>query len=241
MRKLEFHQLIESLSTLSPHQLRKLNDSVGKLAKQNEVRELVAEQVQQTGNCPHCASSVFTRRGTTDAGEQRYHCKDCSKSFTGLTGTPVGRLHHKDRLLDYAACMKDGLSIREAAAKLELTRTLVFRWRHRLMPRISKHQPQALPGVAEVDETFFRKSFKGQRKDLPRKAYSRGTRAGKRGLSDEQVPVLTAISRGSPPLKGSQRRTCRATWRGSGSSTEARWVRVPENSCKTQLRRGQRP
>ena len=30
-----------------------------------------------------------------------------------------------------------------------------FEWRHRLMPHRAAHQSTGLPGVAEVDETFF--------------------------------------------------------------------------------------
>ena len=33
-----------------------------------------------------------------------------------LTGTPLNMLHKKSMLLDYAACMTDGLSIRKMAA-----------------------------------------------------------------------------------------------------------------------------
>ncbi|HUX23106.1 MAG TPA: IS1595 family transposase [Burkholderiales bacterium] len=197
MRRRAFHQLTESLSTLSPHQLRQLNESVARLSQQNEVREMVSDQVQHDGQCPHCRTHQFWHWGTTGAGEQRYRCKSCLKTFTGLTGTALGRLRHKGLLLDYAACMKNSLSVRETALKLGLHRNVVFRWRHRLMPELTKHQPQALLGVAEVDETFFRESFKGRKRGMPRKAHKRGTPAGRRGVSKEQIPVLTAISRGS--------------------------------------------
>lgn len=193
----EFRQLLESLPGLSPYQLRQLTESVTQLSRQNEVRELVAVKVLEHRHCPHCGASKFCRRGVTGAGEQRYQCNACSKSFTGLTGTGISRLHNKERLLDFAVCMKDGLSVRASAAKLGLSRTAMFRWRHRLLPKLSMHQPQALAGVAEADETYFRQSYKGQRKGLPRAAYKRATPAAKRGLSAEQVPVLTALSRGS--------------------------------------------
>ena len=102
--------------------------------------------------------------------------------------------------------MKDGLSVRDAADVLSLHRNVVFRWRHRLMPQLDKHQPHALEGVAEVDEAFFRESFKGRKRGMPRKArkahkahkaHKRAMPAGNRGISREQIPVLTAASRGS--------------------------------------------
>lgn len=197
MRRRDFQRLEESLPTLSLHQLRQLNETVNELSRQNEVRALVADQVSHSGRCPHCSGEKFQRWGTTAAGEQRYRCKTCTKSFTGLTGTPLNRVRHKGLLLAYAECMKDGLSVRETAERLELHRNVVFRWRHRLMPPLDKHQPRALEGVAEVDEAFFRESFKGRKRGMPRKSHKRAMPAGKRGISREQIPVLTAVSRGS--------------------------------------------
>ncbi len=49
-------------------------------------------------------------------------------------------------------------------------------------------------GIAEADETFFLKSFKGARK-LGRAPRKRGGKASKPGLSDEQVPVLVLRDR----------------------------------------------
>ena len=46
----------------------------------------------------------------------------------------------------------------------------------------------------EADETYFLESFKGRR-NLPRPARQRGGKAAKRGLSDEQIPVLIARDR----------------------------------------------
>lgn len=197
MLRQDFQQLIKSLPSLSPHQLRQLNDSVAQMARQNEVRELVAEKVYEQKQCPHCGEASFRRWGTTGSGEQRYQCSACSKSFTGLTGTRLNGLHKKERLMDFAACMKAGLSVKDSAEKVGLTRTAAFRWRHRFMPQLLQHEPKTLAGVAEVDETYFRKSYKGLRKGMPRVAYKRATPAAKRGLSVEQVPVLTAVSRGS--------------------------------------------
>jgi len=197
MFRRDFHQLLKALPDLSPHQLRQLNESVAQMARQNEFRELVAETVYNHGQCPHCGASRFCRWGTTGAGEQRYQCSACSKSFTGLTGTSINGLHNKELLVDFATCMKDGLSTKDSAGKVGLSKTAAFRWRHRLMPQLLQHEPQTLAGVAEVDETYFRNSYKGLREGMPRDAYKRATPAAKRGLSEEQVPVLTAVSRGS--------------------------------------------
>ena len=56
-------------------------------------------------------------------------------------------------------------------------------------------QPPALTGIAEADETMFLLSFKGERSGFERQARKRGGKATKRGLSQEQVPVLVARDR----------------------------------------------
>ena len=53
---------------------------------------------------------------------------------------------------------------------------------------------QALTGIVEADETCVPESRKGAR-NLERKAQRRGGKASRRGLSDEQVPVLVAADR----------------------------------------------
>ena len=54
--------------------------------------------------------------------------------------------------------------------------------------------PPKLTGIVEVDETYVPESQKGNR-NLDRKAHRRGGKASKRGLSDEQVPILVAVDR----------------------------------------------
>ena len=64
----------------------------------------------------------------------------------------------------------------------------------------STRKDQHLGGVVEADEAYFLRSFKGQRQQLAAQAEGRRPRrrggcGAKRGLSDEQVPVLVARNR----------------------------------------------
>lgn len=197
MRKREFERLVESLGELSPAQLKQLTQRVERLNDRQEVQGLTEQRVEALGACPLCSHAEFARWGSTKAGVQRYRCGGCRKTFTNLTGTPFNRVHDKTKLLENAGCMKQLLSVREAAEQLGVHRNTAFRYRHLMMPFLEKHQPVELSGVAEADEAFFRRSYKGQKSGLPRPAHKRGTRASKRGISREQVAVLTAISRGS--------------------------------------------
>ena len=38
---------------------------------------------------------------------QRYRCKDCGKSFTNVTNTPLYRTHLLQKWLDFVQCMID--------------------------------------------------------------------------------------------------------------------------------------
>jgi len=69
-----------------------------------------------------------------------------------------------------------------------------FRWRHRFLALPAEVKPSHLHGIVEADETYFLESHKGERhlSRLPRK---RGGVAVKRGLCDEQIPVLVVRDR----------------------------------------------
>jgi transposase-like protein len=152
--------------------------------------------------CPRCESSAVKRNGNfrdkKGYVKQRYLCKQCGKTFNDLTGTPLSYSKKQDLWGKMASCMVEGLSVRMAASRLRINKTTSFRWRNKLLG-IRQHFAQPmLVGVIEADETYFKASFKGLRSlrerlgRLPRK---RGERASKRGLSREQVCVLTARDR----------------------------------------------
>ncbi len=98
----------------------------------------------------------------------------------------------------------------------------LLRWRHRFLAFVSANPEGRLNGVIQVDETYFRTSYKGHKTWLKggqidgRKARKRGG-ASLRGLSKEQVPVLTAIDSNNfifqQRLPDRKRRTISATMR----------------------------
>jgi transposase-like protein len=197
MRKRDFERLIGMLGTASPAQLRVTENRLLELNNANATLLLAEGRVTHGGSCPYCGRVGFRRWGRTGAGVQRYRCPSCTKSFTAFTGTKFGRVRNKAKLLENAACMREFLSIRKTARRLGVHRNTAFRYRHLMLPQLSRHQPATLEGVTEADEMFFRRSYKGQKSGLPRLAHKRGSPAKKRGLSVEQVPVFTALSRGS--------------------------------------------
>jgi transposase-like protein len=143
--------------------------------------------------CPHCRSTAVKRWGSAN-GLKRYRCKQCGVTFNALTGTPLAQLHKRELWADHAQTLVEGLSLRQVAKRIGVDLTTAFRWRHRFLKAPKALKPNKLEGTVEADETYFLYSQKGARK-LSRPARKRGGVAKKRGLSDEQVPVLIARDR----------------------------------------------
>ena len=48
---------------------------------------------------------------------KRYMCKACERTFNALTGTPLAHLQKREKWLEYARAIVDGLSLRKAAKR----------------------------------------------------------------------------------------------------------------------------
>ena len=161
--------------------------------------------VGEDRTCPRCGAHGAVANGKT-RGVQRYLCQSCNRTFGAMTGRSMNGLHHKDLWLTYSECLANGDTIRTAAKQCGIAISTSFRWRHRFLAGINTGTDK-LKGIVEADETWFLESRKGDRvwtraaKGKPsaerpvRKARKRGGKATKRGLSDEQVPVLVAADR----------------------------------------------
>jgi transposase-like protein len=143
--------------------------------------------------CPYCQSASIKKWGSANR-LQRYRCKMCKVTFNALTGTPLAQLHKRELWQAHAGAFNEGISVRKAAVRLDVDPTTAFRWRHRFLKAIKALLPTTLQGTIEADETYFLYSEKGSH-HLDRPARTRGGKASKRGLSDEQVPVLIARDR----------------------------------------------
>lgn len=108
----------------------------------------------------------------------------------------------------YAKCMINGYSIRKCTVIVGISRPTSFYWRHKILDAVRVYMGiGAVGGVIEVDETFFRESFKGNHKKassfvMPRKSYHRGIKGPnsdgekrRRGISNDQICVVCAIDR----------------------------------------------
>lgn len=193
MRARELTMLLRKLTKLTPSQRQRVVTELVTVERKTTAASVIETHVPYP-DCPHCDGERVVKNGIV-SGLQRYKCRSCLKTFNALTGTPLAHLHLRDKWLDQAAALRDGLSLKQVEAQLGVAHATAFRWRHRFLATAKTLMAPALAGVAEADETMFLRSFKGQRGDLGRKSRHRGGKASKRGLSREQVPVLVARDR----------------------------------------------
>ena len=101
----------------------------------------------------------------------------------------------------YAECFALMLPLRECSARCGVCLKTAWTMRLRLIECLKAYSPDfrvGRGGACELDETYFPESFKGNHSKgsftLPRKARHRGKQVRRRGLSREQICVMTGVS-----------------------------------------------
>ena len=161
MQAREMKQLMTMACRLTPSRRQTVVSSLASGVAHCEALELVQGRLGQAPSCPKCRGAKVVRNGQAD-GLPRYKCRGCGVSFNALTGTPLARLRHRDKWMLQSQALDQGLSVRKAAARMGVHRTTSFRWRHRFLTLPRDVKQRALSGVAEADETYVLRSFKGQ-------------------------------------------------------------------------------
>ena len=190
MNSTQFEQLALQVACLSVRQRRRILALRSRTSNHDKTVDLLENSARPFLACPDCRSPRKHRHGH-NAGLQRFRCIDCGRTYNSLTGTPMARLRHKARWLEYTECLLRSTTVRRAAEHLGVHRSTAFRWRHRFLTLPKTDRPLCLAGIAEADEMYFLESQKGARQ-LDRAPRRRGGAAKKRSISDEQVCVLVA-------------------------------------------------
>ena len=114
----------------------------------------IAHRRVESMGCPHCNSHEVAPWGSASA-MPRYRCKNCKRTFNGLTKTPLARPRQKDKWLEQAKAMIDGVSVAKTAERCNVHHTTAFRWRHRFLTSPALDKPHTLSGIVESDEMFI--------------------------------------------------------------------------------------
>ena len=188
----KYQNWVSGIDELSPPQKEQTQDLLSGVTGENASLMAIEAQLEETRQCPHCKASGAVSKGMA-RGLRRYQCRACDKSFNAATGTALQGLHNKGKCLAFGNCLTEGMTIRKAAEYCNFAVSTSFRWRHQFLGTQDQN-PLKLTGIVEADETYVLESRKGER-NLDRKVRKRGGKASKRGLSDEQVPILFAVDR----------------------------------------------
>ena len=148
--------------------------------------------------CPRCGHWHVVKRGRTSGGAQRYLCRSCSHTFTESTLKVFATTKlERGTWMRYAECHVDLCTLREVREKCGVSLKTAWFMRHRVLEAISASMPPFRSSAGDgmqVDETYLRESFKGNRKNaecgIPRKARRRHE-----GVDNyEQICVLTGVN-----------------------------------------------
>ena len=144
MNKEAYREWLRNMELLTRHQRKVAISQLNAVNSHNAIIEELEKNNCHT--CPHCQSERLGRWGS-QSGLQRFRCLDCRKCFNVLTGTPLARLQHKERWLDYNQSLIEGLTVRKAAERCRVDKTTIFRWRHRFLTNMADLKPTGLTGI----------------------------------------------------------------------------------------------
>ena len=199
----ELKTLINSLSPADKQELVSLLSS-SEAAPSDLLSSIQEARFADGLFCPKCGCTTNIVRNGKYKDKQRFLCRNCKSTFTCTKDTILHRTHKPLEIWKtYLECMASGLTIRKIAKICNISVPTAFYWRHKILDGLRSKMDKdsnKLSGVIESDETYFQVSYKGQKKDLPRESKVRGTKATKRGLSDEQVCVVCGVDRQNTSL-----------------------------------------
>lgn len=111
--------------------------------------------------CPRCQSKLVVRYGRR-GGVQRYKCKACCRTYTDFTSTIFHSLRRRDLWLEFCQCLIEGLTVRETAARLGVSKNTSFAWRHRAMAALAAvDSADTCEGIVEMVRWPVLRNFKG--------------------------------------------------------------------------------
>ena len=141
--------------------------------------------------CPYCQSTDFSKNGVRGS-TQRFICKECSRVFTGKTGTMKHGIKNDIKFEKYFRLMfEQYLTLSEISKRVGISYQTAFDWRHKILGALEITTDE-FHGITEIDDLWFLYSQKG-RKGLK---YSR-VRGGshRQGDNNFQVKLLVTADR----------------------------------------------
>src|SRR5215210_7828463 len=118
MKAKDFRALFADLGSLTPVQRNALMAALSSRGSGGDVVALIEAEFAKAPACGHCGSEAFSRWGVA-TGMKRYMCNACERTFNALTGTPLAHLQKREKWLEYARAIVDGLSLSAHSGDLD--------------------------------------------------------------------------------------------------------------------------
>lgn len=209
----EFRLFCDSLNELNPAQIEDAQTIIRDLRRKTEAISEIEARASQESKCPSCGDEQRQKWGRTRTKIQRYRCSGCRKTYTGRSGSAIGRIHRPDLFM---VALHDMLgtstpqSVRGLARHLGLNKHTVWRWRMLALSIIEKAPMACFSGIVEADETYQRESRKGSREwvrhfadplNVPKPPRPRWEDYTTQGLASRSgMPILTVADRSGARL-----------------------------------------
>lgn len=146
--------------------------------------------------CPHCGKNSYIVKYGKIKQNQRYKCKECGKTFSCLTFTPLSGSHYTNKWTDFVRCMVEGCSLRKASQILGISYVSLFYWRHKLLSALKEMKTKEFQGIVEMDDDYFPYSEKGKRHIIGRNPRRRGCKLKRISIAgEEKICILVALDR----------------------------------------------
>ena len=117
MRKPELKRITAASRQLTPVQYKVVSAELASLDAQPASTVIIEGRFAAAAACPHCEAKRVIRHGHAN-GLQRYRCRECGKTFSALTGTPLCGLHKRGKWLVQAEALREGLTLHQVADAL---------------------------------------------------------------------------------------------------------------------------
>ncbi|MCV2870671.1 IS1595 family transposase, partial [Defluviimonas sp. WL0002] len=214
----DFRRFLDALDRLNPAQIEDAQSKIRDIRRKTEAISEIEARTIQDHKCSFCGDERRQKWGRTRTKVQRYRCAGCQKTYSGTTGSAIGRLRRPDLFI---VALRDMLgtaapqSVRKLARRLGLNKYTLWRWRMLVFSIIGSGSTVSFSGIVEADETFQRESRKGSREWVrhfadpkkvappPRPRWEDFTTRGlkmMRGLSKWQLPILNVTNRSGARL-----------------------------------------
>ncbi len=160
MKTKDFNTLLTALDALTPVQRNAVTATLKVGRSADDVVAVIETEFAKAPACRHCGSEAFGKWVAATA-LKCHKCNGCGRTFNALTGTPMAHLRKREKWLEYARALVDGVSLRKAALCVGVHLETSFRWRQRFLAAPKNAKATAAAGIVEADETFILKSAKG--------------------------------------------------------------------------------